>query len=81
MNRVTKAEKQKLKIKGGMVAKCFCLGENFCFLAMVIIAPAIVISLPIFIKHRTFSWIKSFSVPWVSSSQDQRNCLNPDTAT
>lgn len=72
---MTKAEKQKLKIKGGVVAKCFCLGGNFCFVAMFIIAPTIVISLPVFIKHRTFSWIKTFSVPSVSSSQDQRTCV------
>lgn len=72
---MTKAEEQKLKMKGGVVAECFCLEGNVCFVAAVIIAPTIVISLPVFIKRRTFSWIKTFSVPRVSSSQDQRNCV------
>lgn len=70
---MTKAEEQKLKMKGGVVAECFCLEGNVCFVAVV--TPTIVISLPVFIKRRTFSWIKTFSVPRVSSSQDQRNCV------
>lgn len=48
---MTKAEKQKLRIKGGVVTKCFRFGGNFCFLIVVITAVTIVISLPVFIKH------------------------------